>query len=222
MKEIKILIVDDHSVVRKGICQIINDQSDMQVAGEAGDGLEALDKVRELIPDIVLLDIAMPNLSGLEAIGMLKDAVPETKIIILTMHAKESYVHRALNAGILGYVLKDSPSTDIIDAIRAVVRGEYFLSPRIKAGVIDNYLESKKTQPIVRGYDLLSEREQQVFRLVVEGKSAKEIADLLFVSPKTIEKHRSNIMNKLGVHGRLELLKYAIKIGIVDPALWDD
>ncbi|MCK5097100.1 MAG: response regulator transcription factor, partial [Desulfobacteraceae bacterium] len=209
MKKIKILIADDHSVVRKGICQIIDDQPDMEVAGVACDGVEALDKAREIIPDIVLIDIAMPNLSGLEAVSMIKDAVPKTQIVILSMHAKESYVRQALSSGVMGYVLKDSPSTDILDAVHAAIRGEYFLSSKIKAGVIDSYLENKKTKPAVKGYDLLSEREQQVFRLVVEGKSAKDIADLLFVSPKTIEKHRSNVMNKLGVHGRLELLKYA-------------
>ena len=222
MKKIKILIADDHSVVRKGICQIIDDQPDMEVAGVACDGVEALDKAREIIPDIVLIDIAMPNLSGLEAVSMIKDAVPKTQIVILSMHAKESYVRQALSSGVMGYVLKDSPSTDIIDAVHAANQREYFLSSKIKAGVIDSYLENKKTKPVVRGYDLLSEREQQVFRLVVEGKSAKDIAELLFISPKTIEKHRSNVMNKLGVHGRMELLKYAIKIGIVDPALWED
>ena len=222
MKKIKILIADDHSVVRKGICQVIDDQPDMEVTGVACDGVEALDKARELIPDIVLIDIAMPNLSGLEAVSMIKEAVPKTEIVILSMHAKEIYVRQALSSGVMGYVLKDSPSTDILDAVHAANQGEYFLSSKIKAGVIDSYLENKKTKPVVRGYDLLSEREQQVFRLVVEGKSAKDIAELLFVSPKTIEKHRSNVMNKLGVHGRMELLKYAIKIGIVDPALWED
>ena len=222
MEKIKILIADDHSVVRKGICQIIDDQPDMEVAGVACDGVEAIDKARELSPDVVLIDIAMPNLSGLEAVSMIKEAVPKTEIVILSMYAKESYVHQALNSGVMGYVLKDSPSTDILDAVHAANQGEYFLSSRIKAGVIDSYLANQKTKPAVKGYDLLSEREQQVFRLVVEGKSAKDIAELLFVSPKTIEKHRSNVMKKLGVHGRMELLKYAIKIGIVDPELWGD
>ncbi|MCD4719718.1 MAG: response regulator transcription factor [Desulfobacula sp.] len=222
MKKIQILIADDHSVVRKGICQIIDVQADMEVAGEAKDGVEALKKARRLTPDIVLLDIAMPNLSGLEIISMIKEAVPRAGVVILSMHAKESYVHQALNSGALGYVLKASHGSDILNAIRSAHKGEYFLSSKIKADVIDSYLKNKKKEPIVRGYDLLSEREQQIFRLVVEGKSTKEIADLLFVSPKTIEKHRSNVMNKLGVHGRLELLKYAIKIGVVDPALWED
>ncbi|MCD4744104.1 MAG: response regulator transcription factor [Desulfobacteraceae bacterium] len=222
MKKIQILIADDHSIVRKGICQIINNQPDMEVAGEAKDGVDALKKARQLTPDIVLLDIAMPNLSGLEVIGMLKEAVPRAGIVILSMHAKESYVHQALNSGALGYILKASPSSDILGAIRSVHKGEYFLSSKIKADVIDSYLNNKKKEPAIRGYDLLSEREQQVFRLVVEGKSTKEIAGFLFVSPKTIEKHRSNVMNKLGVHGQLELLKYAIKIGVVDPALWEE
>jgi two-component system response regulator NreC len=222
MEKIKILIADDHSVVRTGICQIINDQPDMKVIGEAGDGKKALDMAKKLIPDVILLDISMPNLSGLEAVILLKDTLPKINIIILSMHAKESYVRQALDSGVLGYVLKDSPGTDIIDAIRAAMRSEFFLSSKIEAGVIDYYLKNKKKRPVVRGYDLLSEREQQVFRLVVEGKSAKEIAELLFVSPKTIEKHRANIMNKLDVHGRLELLKYAIKIGIVDPVSWKD
>ena len=222
MEKIKILIADDHDVVRTGVSQIIGSQPDMDVAGEAASGVEALEKAKKLAPDVILLDIAMPNLSGLEVIRLLKEAVPETGIVILSMHAKESFVHQALSLGSKGYVLKDAPSSDILDAIRAVMSGEYFLSSKIKAGVIDSYLQNKKIQPTVRGYDLLSEREQQVFRLVVEGKPTKEIAELLFVSPKTIEKHRANVMNKLGVHGRLELLKYAIKIGIVDPALWEN
>lgn len=222
MDKIKILIADDHDVVRKGICQIIQDQSDMVVTAEADNGIKAVKLAKEKRPDIALLDIAMPELNGLEAIGMIKEAQPEIGIVILSMHAKENYVRQALDAGALGYILKDSPSTDIIDAIHAAVQGDYYLSSKIKAGVISAYLESNKAKPPVRGYDLLSEREQQIFRLVVEGKSAREIADLLYVSPKTVEKHRSNVMNKLGVHGRLELLKYAIKIGIVDPALWED
>ncbi|MBU0970485.1 MAG: response regulator transcription factor, partial [Proteobacteria bacterium] len=185
-------------------------------------GVDAVEKTRQLLPDVVLLDIAMPNLSGLEAVRLLREAVPEIPIVILSMHAKENYVRQALSSGVLGYVLKDSPSIDILSAIRAARRNEYFLSSKIKAGVIDAYLENKNSQPTVRGYDLLSEREQQVFRLVVEGKSAKDIASLLYVSAKTVEKHRANVMKKLGVHGRLELLKYAIKIGIVDPVLWED
>lgn len=220
MPKIKVLIADDHYVVRKGIRQIIAEQPDMEVLGEAVDGIETLEKTKELQPDVLLLDIAMPELSGLEVGRILKDTGIKTKIVVLSMHAKESYVHQILDAGALGYVLKDAPSTDIMDAIHAAWRGEYYLSPKIEAGVVESYLKNKNKKPAVKGYDLLSEREQQVFRLVVEGKTANEIADILFLSPKTVSKHKLNIMNKLGIHGRLELLKYAIQIGVVDPALW--
>ena len=222
MKPISILIADDHGIVRSGVRQLLTSQDDMEIVGEAEDGAAALKLVKKLKPDVVLLDIAMPGLNGLETIGLIREAVPESRIIILSMHAKESYVHQALSAGALGYVLKASPSSDIIRAVRAAHRGEYFLSSTIRAGVIDAYLQSKKHTPTVRGYDLLSEREQQVFRMVVEGKTTKDIADILCVSAKTIEKHRGSITGKLGVHGRLELLKYAIKIGVVDPDLWTD
>lgn len=222
MKKISILIADDHSIVRDGLKQVIASNSDMEIIGEAEDGLKALEMVKKHKPDVVLLDIGMPNLSGLEAISLIKDSEPKTQIVILTMHSNEKYVQQVLDSGALGYVLKASPSSDILEAIRSAKKGDYFLSSKIKADVIDTYLKSQKTKPIVRGYDLLSDREQQVFRLVVEGKSTKEIANILCVSPKTVEKHRSSVSNKLGVHGRLDLLKYAIKIGIVNPDLWEE
>lgn len=222
MMPINILIVDDHSILRDGVRQLLTSQEDMHIVGEAGDGHSALKQARLLKPDVVLLDIAMPGLNGLETIGLILEAVAETKIVILSMHSKESYVHQALSAGAMGYVLKASPSSDVLSAIRAASINEYFLSSKIRAGVIDAYLQSRKYTPTVRGYDLLTEREQQVFRMVVEGKTTKEIADILCVSSKTIEKHRSGVTAKLGVQGRLELLKYAIKIGVVDPELWTD
>lgn len=221
MNRIKVLIADDHAIVRDGIQQLLKPLDDLEVVGEATDGLQAFEKAKDLKPDVILLDIAMPNLNGLEAIGLIKEVLPECQIVILSMHANESYVQQVLKSGALGYVLKASPSKDIVDAIRTVNKNEYYLSSKIRANVIDSYLKTKKDQPTARGYDLLSEREQQVFRLVVQGSSTKEIADLLCVSPKTIEKHRSSITGKLGIHGRLEMLKYAIKIGIVNPELWD-
>lgn len=221
MDQIKVLIADDHAIVRDGIQQLLKKEADIKVVGEAIDGIQALEKVKDLHPDVILLDIAMPNLNGLEAIGLIKESAPKTQIVILSMHANESYVHQVLKSGALGYILKASPSTDIVKGIRVVYKNEYFLSSKIKANVIDSYLRTKTSEPAVRGYDLLSEREQQVFRLVVQGSSTKDIADLLCVSPKTIEKHRSSIASKLKIHGRLEMLKYAIKIGIVNPELWD-
>ncbi len=222
MSKIRVLIADDHAIVRDGLRQLLNGQPDMETAGEAGDGREALEKAKSLHPDVVLLDVAMPRLSGLEVISLIREAAPDSQIVVLSMHAKETYVQQALAAGALGYVLKASPSQDILEAIRAARRGEYFLSSRLRAEVIGKYLKTRKNPPSLRGYDLLSEREQQVFRLVAQGHSTDQIADILCVSPKTVEKHRTSLMNKLGVHDRLELLKYAIKIGIVDPELWED
>jgi two-component system response regulator NreC len=222
MNKIKVLIADDHAIVREGLRQLLNGQTDMEVAGEAEDGRQALEKVKSLHPDVILLDIAMPHLSGLEVISLIREAAPETQVVVLSMHSKETYVQQVLSSGALGYVLKASPSTDILEAIRMAHRNEYFLSSRLKAEVIGKYLKTKRSTPALRGYDLLTEREQQVFRLVAQGHSTSRIADILCVSPKTVEKHRTSLMNKLGVHDRLELLKYAIKIGIVDPELWED
>jgi two-component system response regulator NreC len=222
MNKIKVLIADDHAIVREGLRQLLNGQTDMVVAGEAEDGRQALEKVKSLHPDVILLDIAMPHLSGLEVISLIREAAPETQVVVLSMHSKETYVQQVLSSGALGYVLKASPSTDILEAIRMAHRNEYFLSSRLKAEVIGKYLKTKRSAPALRGYDLLTEREQQVFRLVAQGHSTSRIADILCVSPKTVEKHRTSLMNKLVVHDRLELLKYAIKIGIVDPELWED
>jgi two-component system response regulator NreC len=222
MQKIRVLIADDHAIVRDGLRQLLKSQQDMEPTGEAEDGHQALEKAKKLRPDVILLDIAMPRLSGIEVIGLIREAVPASQVVVLSMHAKETYVQQALAAGALGYVLKASPSLDILDAIRAAYRGEYFLSSRLQAEVIGKYLQAQRSVPSVRSYDLLSEREQQVFRLVAQGHSTSQIANILCVSPKTVEKHRTSLMNKLDVHDRLDLLKYAIKIGVVDPDLWED
>lgn len=220
-KKIRVLIVDDHSVVREGIRRILNKEPDIEVVGEASDGLEGLDMVRALKPQVAILDIAMPGVSGLEAVGLIKETLPECQVVMLSMHSKESMIHRTLDSGALGFVLKASPVSDVIEAVRAAHRGEYFLSSKIRAEVIGAYLQARDAKPPVKGYDLLSEREQQVFRLVAEGNSTNQIAEVLSVSPKTVEKHRTNIMRKLGLKDRLDLVKLAIKIGIIDPELWE-
>lgn len=222
MDKIRILIADDHEIVRKGLRQLLSSEPDMEVVGEALDGKQALQMAKALHPDIVLLDIAMPHLSGLEAISLIRASVPETHIVILSMHSKETYVQQVLAAGAYGYVLKASPNTDVLMAVRAAYRGEYFLSSKLNADVIRAYIDNQSCKSPLRGYDLLSDREQQVFRLVAQGHSTGQMAEILCVSQKTIDKHRSSIMGKLGIHDRMELLKYAIKIGVIDPELWED
>jgi len=216
------LIADDHAVVREGLCKLLAEQKDMEVVADVSDGLEAVNKVKKLRPDVALLDIQMPNLNGLEAVTLIKENVPETQVVLLSMHKKDAYVHQALVAGARGYVLKASPTTDVLEAIRTAHRGDYFLSSKINSTVISAFLKSKSEKPPVSGYDLLSEREQQVFRLLVEGKSSQEIADILCISPKTVEKHRANTMKKLDIHNMVSMVKYAIKIGIIGPELWEE
>ena len=222
MGKIRVLITDDHAIVRDGLKQLLDSQTDMEIAGEAADGREAIAKVKLLHPDVVLLDLTMPNISGMEAAHLISEITPKTRIVVFSMHAKESYVRQILSAGALGYVLKASPSSDILEAIRSAYRGEYFLSSKLKAEVIGKYLKGQAGAPAVSGYDLLTEREQQVFRLVAQGHSTGRIADVLCISPKTVEKHRTSIMSKLKLHDRFDLLKYAIKIGVIDPELWGD
>ena len=222
MKKIRILITDDHAIVRDGLRQLLAGQPDMDVVGEAGDAAEALEMVKSVRPGVILLDITMPRLSGLEIIHLIRAAVPETQVVVFSMHAKESYIQQVFASGALGYVLKASPSRDILDAIRAASRKEYFLSSSLQVHVITAYVKAQGRAPSVRGYDLLSEREQQVFRLVAQGNSTGRIADLLCISRKTVEKHRTSIMAKLDIHDRLDLLKYAIRTGVIDPELWAD
>ena len=221
MRKINIFIADDHNIFREGVRNIIALQQDMQVVGEADDGLEAVKKVKTMRPDIAVLDIAMPGLNGLEAIALIREAAPETKIILLSMHTKEAYVYKALTAGAMGYVHKAATSQELLRAIREVYRGDYCLSSKLNQNVISLYLKKGPQTEEATDYDSLSDREQQVLRLTVEGKSVKETAELLFLSAKTVEKHRANIMKKLGINNAVELVKYAIKIGIVDPDLWE-
>jgi len=222
MDKIKILIADDHAIVRNGLRRLLEEQSDMVVVGEANDGLQTVKKVKSLRPNVALVDIAMPKLSGLEAVGLIKEAVPDTQVVLLSMHEKDAYVDRALASGAKGYVLKASPTSDVLEAIRAVYNNKYFLSSKVNAQIIDTYLRNRKDNSEVSGYNLLSEREQQVFRLLVEGRETSDTADILCISLKTVKKHRANIMKKLNVHNMVEMVKYAVKIGIIGPELWED
>ncbi len=219
-KKIRVLVADDHTIVRQGFRKLLEEQDDIEVVGEAGNGLEVIKQVKALHPDVVLMDIQMPELNGLEAVSLIKEAVPETQVVLLSMHEKDAYVHQALVSGALGYVLKASPVTEILEAIRTVYQKEHFLSSKIGSQIIKAFLKNRTEKPPATGYDLLSEREQQVFRLLVEGRTTTDISDILHISSKTVEKHRANVMKKLDIHNMVEMVKYAIQIGIVGPELW--
>jgi len=223
MAKIGVFVADDHSIVREGLRQMLARSNGLQLVGEAANGEVAVKEIRRLQPDVAILDIAMPMVSGLECIPLVKNDSPGTAIVILSMFAREIYVHQALAAGAHGYVLKTAPWDEVLEAVRMVAQGKYFLSREINSELIRGYFsnEDQKSAESSR-YDLLSAREQQVFRLVIEGNPTRNIAELLCLSPKTVEKHRSNISKKLGMSEPLAMLKFAMKIGVADPDIWPD
>ncbi len=216
MKTIKILIVDDHDIVRKGIKLLLQAQREIKVFGEAREGWEAIEMAKGLCPDVITLDIAMPRLNGLDCIELLKKTVPKAQIVIFSMHQKTDYVNRAFSAGALGYVLKEGASEELLEAIRAAGRGERYLTPRLKIYPSEGPLK-ESCEKSVAGEDIdLSSRELQVLRLIIQGNTSEKIADMLSISPRTVEKHRENTMKKLDVHSLLEMTRYAFKRGLID------
>lgn len=215
MGVIRVLLADDHRILREGICALIEDQEDMEVIGEAEDGLETVKKVAQLQPDVVVMDIAMPLLNGLEATRQIHRDFPQVNVLILTMHENEEYIRQVLAAGALGYVLKDAAARDLLGAIRTVNQGEAILSPAITRLVIEDYLRWGDIQP-EDTTDGLTPREREILQLIAEGYTNKEIADILTLSVKTVQSHRGNLMNKLDLHDRGELIKYAIQKKIID------
>jgi len=215
MGKIRVLIVDDHAILREGIRALLALSKDMEVVGEAGDGQTGIDRARELQPDVVLMDIAMPGLDGLEATRRIKDRHRNVKVLILTQHENREYVFPILKAGADGYVLKKAAGTELISAIRAVHEGGTFLYPSVAKTVVEDYLRPDGTIS-ERRHSKLTDREIEVLKLVAEGCSNQEIADLLCLSVKTVTGHRTNIMEKLDLHSRTELVKYAIRTGLIE------
>ena len=216
MGNIKVLLADDHTIVRKGLCSLLEGEADIEVIGEAENGREAIKLAEKLHPDIVVMDISMPGLNGLEATRQLKKHLPEIKILILTMHANEEYVFQTLQAGAEGYLVKKAAPSELVLAIREVHQDNFFLSPTISRTVIDEYI--RRANKIIGEGDALiklTARETEVLQLIAEGRKNREIAELLFISIKTVETHRAHIMDKLDIHSTAELTQYAISKGII-------
>ena len=215
MQKDTVLVADDHSILREGLRALLSDSPDLEVIGEAEDGQQAIEKVRQLHPDLVLLDLSMPNINGTEAIRVIKRRYPETKIIALTVHKSEEYVRATLDAGADGYVLKDDTSSDLLTSIRNVRKGKLHLSPGICDQVINGFLNRPDNPQKGHSWDRLTLREREVLKLIAEGNKNREIAECLSVSIKTVEKHRSNLMRKLNLRGISALTTYAIDNGLI-------
>jgi len=217
MKRIKVLVADDHTIVRQGLLALLNEQPDIEVVAEAEDGRDALKKCEKLAPDIVILDVGMPRLNGLEAARQIKKQNQAVKILMLTMHSDEEYIFETLRSGASGYLLKDAAATELITAIHSIYSGQSYLSPSVSHRVIENYI--RRSEPPASddsgSHKLLTEREREVLQLVAEGKTNREIADILNISIKTVDNHRTNLMNKLDIHDRAGLVRYAIRKGII-------
>lgn len=217
MSKIRVLLADDHTLVREGVRLLLEGQGDVEVVAEAADGREAVEKARLSHPDVAILDISMPEMSGLEASRQIKISDPETRILILTMHGTDDYFFRALEAGASGYVLKDAVSADLTAAVRAVYQGGVFLYPSVAKRLVYDYLKRVSTGEERTSYDSLTDREKEVLKLIGEGFTNQEIAAHLTLSINTVQTHRSHIMEKLNLHSRAELMKYAVKIGLLKP-----
>ncbi len=213
---ITIFLADDHTIVRQGLAKLLEAEPNLRVIGEAQNGREAVKKVQGLKPDFVIMDIAMPLLNGIEATRQIKKLSPQTKIIILSMHSHDRYISELISIGASGYLLKDSTGGEIVKAISAAMKGGVYLSPSISRRVIEDYLTLKKKSSREDLYTILSNREREVFQMIAEGHSTKEISGILFISPSTVKTHRSNIMEKLQINNISQLIQFAIRLGIVD------
>jgi two-component system, NarL family, response regulator NreC len=215
MRKIRILLADDHQLMRSGVRLMLEREADLTVVGEASDGREAAALAKSLKPEVVVMDIGMPNLNGIEAAHQMTQDNPELAIVMVSMHSDETYVLRALKAGARGYLLKDSAEADLIKAVHVVAGGKSFFSPAVSRLLLDDYVRKLKRSGTEDAYDLLTPREREILQLIAEGKSNKDIANLLDLSVYTIESHRENLMKKLNLKGLPELILYAVRRGII-------
>jgi DNA-binding NarL/FixJ family response regulator len=215
LNPIRILLADDHTVMRRGLRLLLESQPEFSVVAEAADGRQAVEQAEATQPDVAVVDIAMPNLSGIEAAQRINGQHPQIAILILSMHSDEGYVLRALKAGAKGYLLKDSAEGDLIEAIKAVHRGKTFFSPEITKMLVADYVQEIRTRGVEDSYDLLTSREREILQLLAERKSNKEIAVSLNLSPYTVETHRRNLQEKLNLHNLAELILYAVRKGVI-------
>lgn len=215
MATIRILLADDHTVVRDGLRALLEKQPDMTVVAEAADGRDSVRLAEEHSPDLVIMDIAMPNMNGIEATRRILAANPKTNVVMLSMHQDESYVLRSLKAGAKGYLLKDSLRSDVIEAIRTVAQGRSFLTRKVSKIMQEDYIRLMERRGVEDSYDLLTDREREILQLIAEGKPNKEVATFLNISLTTVETHRTHILQKLGLHSIPELILYAVRKGII-------
>ena len=216
MAKIRIILADDHTLVRAGIKALLEKQPDIEVVAETSDGKEAIRQIEILQPDIVLMDIAMPGMNGLEATAMITKNHPQVRVLALTMHDEEEYFYEIIRAGAMGYVLKDAAPTELVSAIRAVAEGKAFLTPRVTRILVNDYLKRVESGEKVADYGGLTEREREVLKLIASGNTNQEIANLLHISVNTVQVHRTHVMEKLNLHNRTELVKYALRRGIIE------
>ena len=215
MTKTRVLLAEDHTIVRKGLCALLDAEPGIEVIGEAQDGREALLKAEQLHPDIVLMDITMPVLNGLEATRQIKKRFPEVKVLILTVHSDEEYIRQILRAGASGYLVKQAAPHELISAIEAIQRGESYLSPSVSKKVVQEYVQHATGSAEQDTHERLTDREREVLQLIAEGNSTRDIAELLHMSVKTAETHRARLMGKLDIHSTAELTQYAIRKGVI-------
>ena len=215
MGRIRILLADDHTMVRQGLRKLLEERPDWEVIAEAGDGREAVRLVEQYKPDVAIIDVAMPLLNGVEATRQITKRAPGTRVLVLSMHADEAYVTQILQAGATGYLLKDSADVDLLKAVSEAAQGRSFFSPAIARVMLNDYVRQLADRGVTDRYEALSEREREIFQLVAEAKTNKEIAALLNVSPSTVETHRAHIMEKLDLHSAAEIVLYAVRRGVI-------